>query len=397
MTATTNQDHETQTKGGKAPAKTSRAPSGVMFNDALTLLKILQIIPQHDAVDTDEIDERLRREGIDLPRRTLQRYLQTLRSQTAFPIDCDETVRPRRYRWNPNAKGIQLPKLSPVEAVLLRMAEASLRQHLPTGPLGGLKPLLRAARQELVRHAETSLADLADGTLTPSWFEKIHVTPKTLPVGVPPIRAGVFEAAVLALFSERVLHGRYRRDSGRFSEIDLHPLGVIAHQSRTFVVGYEEPQGLKNRLAKLRARRQAEAGKPVEVKTPEIGLYALHRFEEARVSYLPAIVPEDFSLEDFVRRANFEGKRSRTIRLTVVTDRAELVREVLESPLSATQEAAVDPDSTDDAPLWRIVALLEDSALLDAWLAQRAEWIVRSTKEQLRAPEPLTTPGSWPL
>ena len=102
-----------------------------------------------------------------------------------------------------------------------------------------------------------------------------------------------------------------------------------------------------------------------------IGLYALHRFDDARVTLLPALIPEDFSLEDFVRRANFEGKRGRTVRLTVVTDSPDLVREILESPLCATQEASVDPDSTDEAPLWRVVAVLEDSALLDAWLAQR--------------------------
>lgn len=375
------------THDAKAAAGRKTARPSPMFDDAIRLIRILQLIPQNRPIDTQEIQEELRREGIDLPIRTLQRYLQTIRSDAAdFAIDCDETVRPRRYRWSPNAKGIQLPRLSPVEAVLLRFAEEGLRHHLPTGALNGLRPMLRTAKRNLAPDAARA---------NTSWLEKIVVTPPTLPVTVPAIRASVFEAAIEALFSEMVMHGRYRRDTGRFSEIDLHPLGLIQHQSRTFVVGYEEPRGVKHTLARIRRRRLEEAGQPVEEERPVIGLYALHRFDDARVTLLPALIPEDFSLEDFVRRANFEGKRGRTVRLTVVTDSPDLVREILESPLCATQEASVDPDSTDEAPLWRVVAVLEDSALLDAWLAQRAEWIIRSTKEQLRAPEPLVTPGSF--
>lgn len=271
------------THDAKAAAGRKTARPSPMFDDAIRLIRILQLIPQNRPIDTQEIQEELRREGIDLPIRTLQRYLQTIRSDAAdFAIDCDETVRPRRYRWSPNAKGIQLPRLSPVEAVLLRFAEEGLRHHLPTGALNGLRPMLRTAKRNLAPDAARA---------NTSWLEKIVVTPPTLPVTVPAIRASVFEAAVEALFSEMVMHGRYRRDTGRFSEIDLHPLGLIQHQSRTFVVGYEEPRGVKHTLARIRRRRLEEAGQPVEEERPVIGLYALHRFDDARVTLLPASSP----------------------------------------------------------------------------------------------------------
>lgn len=364
MTATTDLDH-----------------ASPMFDDAVRLLKILQVIPQHRWIDTKEIDERLRDEGIIIAQRTLQRCLKTLREAAGdFGIECDMKARPLRYRWRPGAKGIVLPRLTPAEAVLLRMVEEALRQRLPTGPLQGLRPLLRAARRNL--DASTSSDSES------SWLRKIIVTHAALPVTIPAIRQSVFAEVVAALLDEKVLHAKFRRDTGRYAEIDLHPLGLIQHRARTFLVGYEEHRGIRGSIERIQRRR---TGDPNPSRASEIGLYALHRMDAARSTLLDAIIPEDFHLEDFARRINFEGKRGRTIRLTIVTDSADLVREVLESPLCATQEASVDPEATPEMPLWRLEAVLEDSALLDAWLAERAEWIVRSTKAQLREPAPFLT------
>lgn len=365
------------------PATSGSERTSPMFDDAVRLIKILQIIPQQRWMDTREIAENLKMNGIDVPQRTLQRCLKTLREAAGdFGIECDEASRPLRYRWRPGASGVLLPQLTPAAAVLLRLADEALRQRLPSGPLQELKPLLRSARHTLSQSsAETQGRDLT------VWNDKIIVTHASLPVTVPPIRPAVLTEAVRALLEGRILSIRFRRDTGRYAQIDLHPLGFVQHRSRTFLVGYEEPRGVKGALARIQRKRAAhqEAASPPEA---EIGLYALHRMDSARVTLHQAVVPEGFDLENFVRRANFDGLRGRTIRLTIVTDSADLVREVLESPLCATQDASVDPEATPEAPLWRLEAVIEDSALLDAWLAERAEWILRSTKEQLRTPVP---------
>ena len=129
-----------------------------MFDDAIRLIRILQLIPKNRPIDTQEIQEELRREGIDLPIRTLQRYLQTIR---ATPPPLRDRLRRNGARaatvGAPNAKGS-----SSRGSRRSRRCCCALRKKVsvtisPRVPLNGLRPMLRTAKRNLAPtpHAPT--------------------------------------------------------------------------------------------------------------------------------------------------------------------------------------------------------------------------------------------------
>ena len=154
-----------------------RAKPSVMFEDAVLLLKILQLIPQRRWTTIAEIAEQLEAQGTPLKRRSLQRYLQTIRSHPEiFPISVDVTEKPYRFRWDLRSKGLHLPVLSVQDTLLLRLAEEHLRYQLPPSVLSGLRPLFHDAKQMAALNAKRREY---------SWLRKVKVVSPSLPFMAP--------------------------------------------------------------------------------------------------------------------------------------------------------------------------------------------------------------------
>ena len=104
---------------------------------------------------------------------------------------------------------------------------------------------------------------------------------------------------------------------------------------------------------------------------------ALHRIRAARVLALAAERPKDFSLEAYAAERHINFSNGRKIRLSFESSNPLLRRFLEESPLSRHQ---VLEDSSDGT--WRAAAVIEDSVLVDAWLAGWGAGSFRNVKRE---------------
>ncbi|TOH86597.1 WYL domain-containing protein, partial [Vibrio parahaemolyticus] len=91
--------------------------------------ELLKRIPKSHQVTARELHQQLEHIGIERELRTIQRNLELLCEH--FDIIRDERSKPYGYRWNKEAGGVTLPKLSAQEALLLNLAEEYLIKLLP--------------------------------------------------------------------------------------------------------------------------------------------------------------------------------------------------------------------------------------------------------------------------
>ena len=193
---------------------------GSMFEDAVMLLRLLQCIPQDEWTTIADIEALLaKRTGLRVQRRTLQRYMQTIRAHAdVFPIEVDASTKPFRFRWDPKAKGFILPALRAQDALVLRLAEEALRNRLPPAALAGLRALFQDAKR-------TTVAERAKRERT--WLRKVKVVGSSLAFMPPKLGLSVFERATEALFADKVLFIRYRNAKGKPAEAYVKPLGIV--------------------------------------------------------------------------------------------------------------------------------------------------------------------------
>ena len=122
--------------------------SSTMFEDVVTMIRILSLIPQDRWTTVAEIHQELEDRGVEIHRRTLQRYLKTIRDHSdVFPIHVETSGKPYGFCWDPQSAGFHLPQLGVEQMLLLRIAEERLQSHLPPQAITPIRPLLRSARR----------------------------------------------------------------------------------------------------------------------------------------------------------------------------------------------------------------------------------------------------------
>ena len=68
------------------------------LNEAFVMIRILELIPQHRWITMTQIRNQLAANGIPLQRRTLERYMKTIRENPQlFPIKANMDSRPYGY------------------------------------------------------------------------------------------------------------------------------------------------------------------------------------------------------------------------------------------------------------------------------------------------------------
>lgn len=140
--------------------------SSTMFEDVVTMIRILSLIPQDRWTTVAEIHQELEDRGVEIHRRTLQRYLKTIRDHSdVFPIHVETSGKPYGFCWDPQSAGFHLPQLGVEQMLLLRIAEERLQSHLPPQAITPIRPLLRSARRVIKYDDET------EGT----WLRKVKV------------------------------------------------------------------------------------------------------------------------------------------------------------------------------------------------------------------------------
>ena len=74
------------------------------------------------------------------------------------------------------------------------------------------------------------------------------------------------------------------------------------------------------------------------------------------------------------------------MKLEIVTDDPVLVKNLSETPFNASQTIVSTSPAAEGRPAWTITAVIEDSLLLDGWLAMRRSSIL-STRKSMVAPD----------
>jgi predicted DNA-binding transcriptional regulator YafY len=297
----------------------------------MTMLKLLPRLPKRTG--TRKLKDELKKQGIDVSQRTIQRDLREL--QGLFPgLRCDDNPDVAGWCWD--SKVIYgLPAMDAFTAFAFRLMDAFMGRMLPQALLEDLSPYRDAARRVL-----DSLPS-KNGLF--AWENKVRIISPTQPLLPAPIKDEAMRAVYQALFEDCRFRGRYRRRDGDEAEYEFNPLGLVFQERVVYLVAtlweYDDP-------------RQ----------------FALHRFFDAQLlNNKPARTVPGFSLEDYVRSGAFEYVDDLKNNFMPLKARfcEGAVSHLRETPLAENQTIKSCPNETG----WYIVeATVRDSMMLRWWL-----------------------------
>lgn len=307
------------------------------LDQTLVYLEIIKRIPHRSSISTHDLITSLSAAGIDVPLLTLQRYLKVLTESGVVPIRCDRSSRPYSYRMDADASPYLFSQLTPQESLLLKLAQENLRNQLPAHITKSFDPIFEAANESLLTKEKCRRES--------AWVKKVAVISNTLPQIPPSFKERLFNAVSEALYDDRKLKITYRRIDNTEKTGTVSPLGLVQQDHRLYLVcrfnGYDNIRHLP-----------------------------LHRMLDATVLKEKVEKPANFDLNRYIRERhfNYSSDEIQTIRLTIEFTNPDMVVYLTESPLTRTQLISkIGPSS------WRLTAQLEDSLLLDGWIAMWKE------------------------
>jgi predicted DNA-binding transcriptional regulator YafY len=297
-----------------------------------TLLRqwhMLRAIPRHPRrISVREIQASLDVAGFSVTARTVQRDLMEL--SNAFPLVSDEREKPYGWSWQARAPVFDLPNLSNQEALAFAMVEDYLRPLLPHALLEQLDAYFRIARARLAsEHGTRGSA---------GWLGKIGVVQPTQSLIPPAIVAHVQGVVTDALLDDRRLEVRYRRKGEREARrYVLNPLALIQRGPLTYLL--------------------ASVGD-----YDDVLMFALHRFDRARIAAEKARRPKEFELASFMKDGWAHYGTGKSIRLDARFTN-EAAEHLTETPLSDDQRLGNEADGR-----VRLRATVADTPQLRWWL-----------------------------
>ena len=303
--------------------------SGTAIARQWAMLRAIPRSPQK--ATTGEIESRLRDEGFEVSRRTIERDLHTLSVQ--FPLVLDDRSKPYGWSWAKDANFEFMPRLTSPQAVALLLARTHLRDLLP-----------QAMHKELV-----PIFDAATQTLTGSGWKDWHKRTAVVPMGIahipPKVSTDVLMIVQAALAHRRCLSARYRPKGARQDKTyRIHPLGLLSRGPVLYLIctlfDYQDVVQL-----------------------------ALHRMSSAEELADDSREPEGFDFKHYVRTEARSYGSGGKIRLVANFD-AKAAEHLREMPISEDQ-AMRDLEGG----LVEVSATVEDDELLMWWLLGFGRWV----------------------
>jgi predicted DNA-binding transcriptional regulator YafY len=302
------------------------------MSDNDTLLRqwlMLRLIPRHPRkAEAREITERLHAEGYDVSKRTVERDLRMLSEK--FPLLSDDREKPYGWSWKRDAPNLDVPGMSPSEALTFMLAKEHLKPFFPAPMLALMAPYFDQAALTLGK---------ADSLWARSrWTEKIAAVPPVQPLMPPQYHAAAVDAVHEALLHERQIQVRYQsRAAGAVKEYQLHPLGIVLRGAVTYLVATIDPHD-----------------------NPRS--FALHRIEAGTVLESPRLVPQGFSLQEFIAQGAFGFQQSGNIRI-ILRFAAAAAEHLRETPIS-TDQVVTEPRNG----MVTVTAMVLDTQQLRWWI-----------------------------
>lgn len=301
--------------------------------EAFLFIEILSRIPRTHFITSSQLLENLAAAGIEVRMRKLQRYMATICEYDQFGIECDKRSRPYGYRRTVKGTTIAATQLSANESLLLRLAQEHMRFLMPPSLSRSLSPLFEAA--------SSNFSESGAGTPQEAWLKKIAVVSGTIPMIAPNIKPRIFDDVSEALFREVKLEIEYRNTAEKTVTGIVSPLGLVQQDVRLYLVcrfdGFDNIRHL-----------------------------ALHRLTDTRLTELASERPKDFTLDEYIRSRlfNYTNGKSEKILLQFEFTNPKTALNLSETPFNRSQRIQKLSGS-----LWRLTVEIEDSPLLDGWLA----------------------------
>lgn len=287
------------------------------------MLRLLPRAPRK--ITAGQLHQQLTLERFDVTKRSVERDLQEL--SRVFPIQADERERPYGWFWQRDAPRLEVPGLTPTEALTFAMAQQLLTPLLPSSALAQLSPYFRAAHNVLRTHPH--------GT---PWTAKVRAVAANQALLPPNIAPQVHGELSEALLQDRQLEIRFaRRNRSEASLATVHPLALVQRGVVMYLVcvfdSYADPR-----------------------------LVVVHRIESARMLEAAARRPKGFDIDAYIAGGAFGFGGEQTLRLEVRFER-RAGQHLIKTPLSADQTVKVLSPTT-----LEIVATVHDNPQLRWWL-----------------------------
>ena len=264
------------------------------------MLRHLPRYPQKVTAGT--LKSRIEGEGHAVSKRTIERDLQALTA--LFPLVSDEREKPYGWSWKQDAPALNMPGLSPMEALIFHLAARHLQPLLPAAALKALGSHFRLAEERLSAAAQAR-----------AWANKVRVVPMSQPLKPPKVDPAVYAAVTEALLIERSMKVTYRRRGDKKSrDYVLHAQALVQRGPVTYLVAtaYDFSDPL---------------------------LFVLHRFVSAKCLPEPVRRLQGFDVDAYIASGalGFGGK-GQAISLEALVN-AEVVEHLEETPLSADRKS----------------------------------------------------------
>ncbi|WP_439328265.1 helix-turn-helix transcriptional regulator [Lonepinella sp. BR2357] len=300
------------------------------LDTALLAIEVLCNIPKSRKIDSHELQQKLADAGYVRDKRSIQRLLKVLAEN--FDIEVDDRSKPYGYRWKQNSNGLNIPSLSPQQALVLRLAEEQLKTLLPANIMRSMQGFFEQARSQLSGDNKK---------LEKQWLNKVAIAPTSQPLLPAKVSGKIFDTISTALFENRYLmvnyQGQYRSHQAR-----IMPLALVQQGASSYLVARYQDDDTPKHLA-------------------------LHRIKSAELSTMFFDRPIDFVLKNYVNDAHFGFGNGKLIQLRFSVARYAGFH-LTETPLSADQQILEQSDQ-----YYRFQATVVDSEMLDWWLAKFGE------------------------
>ncbi|WP_185960788.1 helix-turn-helix transcriptional regulator [Aliidiomarina halalkaliphila] len=297
--------------------------------------ELLKQLPSRGpGITCSELTQRLKDDGFDVSKRTVERDLGEL--SCLFPIQCNDKSKPFGWYWQRDASA-DLPGLSLAEAMSLTLVEEALNPLLPQSVLQAVQPRFALARAKL--------NSLGDDQKLLNWSKKVAHVPTALPQLPPHIDEQVLNQVQLALLHEHCLQVLYHgmgQDTGK--AMRLHPLGLVQRGTVTYLIARVEGYG-------------------------DVRMFALQRMSSAEIVEVACEPPKGFDLQTYLAQGAFQFGSGKTLQLRVNLHCNDIVRLLRESPLSRDQ--ALEPQEAQT----QLTATVNDSWQLRWWLLSLGELV----------------------
>ena len=305
--------------------------------------EILRLLPARPpGISVANIIKMLESVGISVTKRTVERDLNAL--SLFFGLQCNDKKKPYQWHWMKDT-GIALPALTLTDALSLKIVEGVVKPLIPR--------ILHETLEARFKEANTKLKEISHKRHDSHWVDKVrHVSP-TLSLLPPTINERVLDVIQNALLKNRQLEVRYRSMGSDCAKPRLlNPLALVQRGAVTYLVATAKGSG-------------------------DVRIYAAHRIEQATLKKEPVVIPQGFSIDEYIRGGALHFGSGKSIRLQAYID-DWLYRILSETPLSDDQKIKTDDD------VYYLTATVEDTWQLFWWLLSLGDGIEVIKPKQLK-------------